>query len=80
LVAVSNFTDMGRAKRRGTYEQRLAEALQRAKAEQAEQDRLDDLAYIERQKAIPSRPYRAQRTLPALLAIAAALSLNNHKH
>ena len=44
---------MGQAKHRGTYEQRSAEAAGRAKAKQAEQDRLDDLRYAERCKTRP---------------------------
>ncbi len=36
---------MGQAKKRGDYEQRRTTAIARAKAEQAEQDRLSDLRY-----------------------------------
>ena len=70
---------MGQAKRRGTYEQRRDEAIGRAKAEQAEQDRLDDLRYAERCKTRPPqtlsksiegawRPRRSPLLVAALLA------------
>ena len=44
---------MGQAKRRGTYEERCACAVERARTQQAERDRLDDLRDVEHAKHRP---------------------------
>jgi hypothetical protein len=64
---------MGQAKQRGTFEQRRAEAVGRAKVEQAEQDHLDDLRYAERCKTRPPRqPMRRGNMMLMAAALAAA--------
>lgn len=63
---------MGQAKRRGTFEQRRADTINRRRVEQEEADRRADLAYAERMRSGRIRPSHHSSLAVAMMMAATA--------